>query len=130
VVGLPALPDSALRPRDPKQPDRDGAAVTAHRAPRNRDGTAWLVANRDRGDFACYWYVGRAGDHLREQGRAATAEDAVAWGRSRTANVRIRTVDGHSQWAGSAPRPDGMSATWTPVAAADQFANALEGAPC
>lgn len=100
------------------------------RASRNGDGTAWLVADRDRGDFACYRYVGRAGDHLREQGRAATAEDAVAWGRNRTASVRIRTVDGHSQWAGSAPRPEGLFATWSPAAASEQSPIALEGAPC
>ena len=80
--------------------------------PRRGEGTAWLVADRARGDFACYWYVGRAGDHLGEQARAATAEDAVEWGRARTTSVRIRTLDGHSQWAGSAPRPEGQSGTW------------------
>lgn len=76
------------------------------------DGAAWLVADRTRDDFACYWYVGHAGDQLAEQSRAATAEDAVLWGRTRTTRVRIRTADGCSQWAGSAPRPDGMSQTW------------------
>lgn len=128
---MPALPDRALRPGDPDRRDRKVTLVTGYdRGARSRDGTAWLVANRERGDFACYWYVGRAGDHLVEQGRAATAEDAVAWGRNRTASVRIRTVDGHSQWAGSAPRPEGMSATWSPAAAFDQGPITLEGAPC
>ena len=119
------------RVRGPHRRARDGTVVTAHRGgSRNGDGTAWLVADRDRDDFACYWYVGRAGDRLREQGRAATAEDAVAWGRNRTASVRIRTVDGHSQWAGSAPRPEGMAATWSPAAAFGPDTTALEGAPC
>jgi len=86
--------------------------------PHDGEGTVWLVADRTRGDFNCYWYVGRAGDRLGEQARAATAEDAVAWGRRRTTRVRIRTADGCSEWAGTAPRPDGMSRTWTvPMAA-------------
>jgi len=88
--------------------------MTRHqRRPRHGDGTAWLVADRARGDFDCYWYVGRAGDHLGAQARAATSEDAVAWGRARTSRVRIRTVDGRSEWAGAAPRPEGVSNTWT-----------------
>ena len=104
------------------------------RRPRIGDGTAWLVADRDRGDFACYWYVGRAGDHIGEQARAATAEDAVAWGRARSTSVRIRTADGCSQWAGSAPRPQGMAQTWATsmVASDDDTHSALreERAPC
>ena len=103
------------------------------RRPRHGDGTAWLVADRAHGDFICYWYVGRAGDHLGEQSRTATAEDAVAWGRARTTRVRIRTVDGCSQWAGAARRPDGFSSTWgSDPEAMDQGAGVRsigEGAP-
>jgi hypothetical protein len=93
--------------------DREGAIVTRYRRlPRHGDGTAWLVADRARGDFVCYLYVGPAGDHLGEQSRQATAEEAVAWGRARTTRVRIRTVDGCSQWAGAASRPEGLFQTW------------------
>lgn len=76
-------------------------------------GTAWLVADRLRGDYACYWYQGRQDDHLVERGRAADAPGAVAWGRLRTGQVRIRTAAGRSLWAGSAPRPDGFGHDWT-----------------
>jgi hypothetical protein len=136
VVGLPAVPNGAPGPRaHPHALDRDGTIVTRHqRNPRHGDGTTWLVADRARGDFVCYWYVGRAGDHLGEQARAATAEEAVAWGRARTARVRIRTVDGCSQWAGAASRPEGLSHTWTPPPeASEQGAGARsrgERAPC
>ena len=102
--------------------------------PHRGEGTAWLVADRVQGDFLCYWYVGRAGDHLGEQARAATAEDAVAWGRVRTTRARIRTADGCSQWAGAAPRPEGLSHTWAPpTAALDQATDELsegEATPC
>jgi hypothetical protein len=107
--------------------------VTGHqRRPRHGDGTAWLVADRARGDFVCYWYVGRACDHLGEQARAASAEDAVAWGRARTTRVRIRTAAGCSQWAGSALRPEGLSdiATWRSTPALGQGASGEVGAPC
>ena len=136
MVGLPAVPNGAPRAR-PHPHDRNPKCTVVTRQqslPRHGDGTAWLVADRAHGDFDCYWYVGRAGDHLGEQASAATAEDAVAWGRARTTRVRIRTVDGCSQWAGSAPRPEGMSNTWTsPTVAFDQDASAhsrREGAPC
>jgi len=71
--------------------------VTRHpgRAPYGQ-GSAWLVADRAHGGFVCYWYVGPAGDHLREHARAANAEEAVAWGRARSTRVRIRTADGSS----------------------------------
>jgi hypothetical protein len=119
VVGVPDVPNGAPGPRShPKHHYRDGAIVTRHqRRPRHGDGTAWLVADRAHGDFLCYWYVGRTGDHLGEQARAASAGDAVAWGRARTTRVRIRTVDGCSQWAGSAPRPEGFSSSWDPSTA-------------
>jgi hypothetical protein len=74
------------------------------RRPGHCDGMAWPVADHSRGDFAGYWYVGRAGHHLGEQARAATGEDAVAWGRARTTSVRIRTLDGCS--SGPARRHD------------------------
>jgi hypothetical protein len=127
VVGLPAVPNGAPGPRPhPNHLYRKGAIVTRHQQrPRHGDGTAWLVADRAHGDFACYWYIGRAGDHLGEQARVVTAEDAVAWGRARTTRVRIRTADGCSQWAGSAPRPEGLSHTWaSPTAAVDQGTDA------
>jgi hypothetical protein len=108
--------------------------MTRHRRrARHGDGTAWLVADRAHGDFLCHWYVGPSGDHLGERARAATAEDAVAWGRARTTRVRIRTADGCSQWAGSAPQPEGLFRTWsTPTVAPVDRKHALvgEGAPC
>jgi len=84
-----------------------------HRAPRYGDGTAWLAADRARGDFSCGWYVGPGGDRLAERGRAGTAVEAVAWGRVRTTRVRIRTVDACSYWAGTPPTPEGFSDTWS-----------------
>jgi hypothetical protein len=90
-----------------------------HRAPRYGDGTAWLVADRARGDFSCGWYVGPSGDRLAEHARAGTAAEAVAWGRVRTTRVRIRTVDACSYWAGTAPRPDGFTDTWSDESATD-----------
>jgi len=80
---------------------------------RDAEGSAWLVADRAHGGFVCYWYTGRAGDHLGEQTRVANAEEAVAWGRARSSRVRIRTAEGSGQWAGAAPRPEGMSHTWS-----------------
>ena len=90
-----------------------------HRAPRYGDGTAWLAADRARGDFSCGWYVGPGGDRLAERGRAGTAVEAVAWGRVRTTRVRIRTGDACSYWAGTAPRPDGFTDTWSDESATD-----------
>ena len=96
---------------------------------RHGEGTAWLVADRISGDFHCYWYVGRAGDHLADKARAATADAAVDWGRARTPNVRIRTADGQSQWAGTAPRPPSHTATWASTRMApDGVADLDEGA--
>lgn len=92
--------------------------MTRHqRRLRPAEGTAWLVADRALGGFVCYWYTGRASDHLAEHTRATSAEEAVAWGQARSTRVRIRTADGCSQWAGAAPRPDGLSHTWVPRAA-------------
>jgi hypothetical protein len=114
MVGLPGLSRRPLRTR-PRGVDtgRWGTTMTKDRhLPFDAEGTVWLVADRARGDFDCYWYVGRAGDRLGDEARAETAEDTVAWGRTRTIRVRIRTADGCSEWAGSAPRPHGISRTW------------------
>src|SRR4051812_47226669 len=89
------------------------------RTPRHGDGTAWLVADRARGDFSCSWYVGPGRDRLAERARAGTAAEAVAWGRARTTRVRIRTGDGCSYWAGTAPRPDGFTETWSDESATE-----------
>jgi hypothetical protein len=77
-----------------------------------RTGTAWLVADRERGDYLCYWYGGQADDTLQEDDRAVSAKAAVSWGRLRTSRVRIRTGAGLTYWAGSAPRPDGITRSW------------------
>ena len=80
---------------------------------RTGDGTAWLVADRETTPgFHCYWFTGRAGDHLVEQAHVTGATEAVAWGRARTPRVRIRTADARSSWAGTAPRPAGIEHTW------------------
>jgi hypothetical protein len=84
-----------------------------HGPPRQGDGTAWLVVDRITGDYHCYWYTGTADDRLVEYARAASAEEAVAWGRQRTPLVRIRTPDARTFWAGTAPRPEGFVRTWT-----------------
>ena len=121
-----ALAPDRNRPcRRSLRPRREPTVTRYQRRPRHGDGTAWLVADRVHGDFVCYWYVGRAGDHLAAQGRAASAEEAVAWGRARTTRVRIRTVEGCCQWAGAASRPEGLSHTWrSPTVAVDQVAGA------
>jgi hypothetical protein len=87
--------------------------MTRHRQRRHGDGTAWLVIDRDRGDYLCYWYTGANDGHLVEQARATSDEEAVAWGRQRTPRVRIRTADERTAWAGSAPAPEGFTDTWT-----------------
>ena len=90
-----------------------------HRAPRHGDGTAWLVADRARGDFSCGWYVGPTGDRLAERGRAGTAAEAVAWGRVRTTRVRIRTGDGRRTGPAQHPRPDGFTQPWSDESATE-----------
>ena len=85
----------------------------SRRQPRTGDGAAWLVADRgDPAGFHCYWYTGRAEDHMVEHAHVVGETDAVAWGRARTPRVRIRTADTRSAWAGSAPRPAGIEFTW------------------
>ena len=86
--------------------------MSRHKA-RTGDGAAWLVSDRaEPAGFHCYWYTGRAEDHLAEHEHVVGETDAVAWGRARTPRVRIRTADTHSAWAGSAPRPAGIDLTW------------------
>jgi hypothetical protein len=81
--------------------------------PRTGDGTAWLVADgAEPTGFNCYWFTGRAEDHMVEHAHLVGATAAVAWGRGRTPRVRIRTADTRSWWAGSAPRPAGIALTW------------------
>jgi len=84
-----------------------------HRRARYGDGTAWLVADRVECDYLCYWYTGTGGGHLVEHARAASAEEAVAWGRQRTPRVRIRTADARTSWAGTTPTPEGFAHAWT-----------------
>ena len=76
-------------------------------------GTVWLVADRRDDSYVCFWYAGRRDGRLDEHARVANAADAVAWGRARTSRVRIRDVDGRSAWAGSGPRPDEITHTWS-----------------
>lgn len=77
-----------------------------------QQGTAWLSADRLRDDFLCLWYGGPNDGRLLEQARAPTAAAAVAWGAYRSSRVRIRTDEGRTYWAGTAPRPEGFSHTW------------------
>jgi hypothetical protein len=86
--------------------------------PSHGDGTAWLVADRARQDYLCYWFVGSHSDRLAERARAATAPKAVAWGQARTSRVRIFTGDSRTYWAGTAPRPEGFDHTWSDTAPA------------
>ena len=88
-----------------------------HRRLRHGDGTAWLVVDRSNGDYLCYWYAGGNDDRLVEQARVASASDAVAWGALRTSRVRIRTADACTYWAGTGPRPEGFTRTWTDTSA-------------
>jgi hypothetical protein len=92
-----------------------GTAATRHRTPRVGEGTVWVVADRAAGDFRCYWYGGPHEGVLQEQAQIATVDDAVAWGRQRSTQVRIRTLEGSSEWAGTAPRPSGFTRSWTTV---------------
>ncbi len=95
-----------------------------HQAPTPGDGTAWLVADLELGDYLCYWYAGPSDGQLVAQARAATAAEAVAWGRLRTTRVRIRTPDARSYWAGTAPRPEGFTSTWSDPAVTEASARA------
>lgn len=87
--------------------------MSRHREPRHTDGTAWLVADRLKGGYLCYLYTGPADDHLVARAYVPSASDAIGWGQRRTSRVRIRTADGHTSWAGTAPRPEGITSTWT-----------------
>jgi hypothetical protein len=78
-----------------------------------RDGTAWLVVDRTRGDYLCYWYAGANDGYLIERARVANESDAVTWGRERTSRVRIRTMNGWTAWAGTAPMPEGITHRWS-----------------
>jgi hypothetical protein len=82
-------------------------------ATRRGEGTVWLVADRLSNIVHCYWYAGASGGQLVEQASAASAGDAVTWGRDRTPRVRIRTREGETEWAGTAPRPDTFAASWS-----------------
>jgi hypothetical protein len=89
--------------------------VARSRMPPRGRGTAWLLEDRDRGDYICSWYAGPSDGRLAEQTRLATSADAVAWGRDRTTRVRIRSAS-RTYWAGSAPRPEGFRHTWPDAA--------------
>jgi hypothetical protein len=99
---VPALPGRTAGP----------GRVVPVRKPRTGEGTAWLVVDRGQGDYLCYWYTGTHDGRLLESTRLPTAAEAVAWGRSRTAAVRIRTADGRTSWAGGEPRPAGFAHSW------------------
>ena len=75
-------------------------------------GVAWLVSDRLDEGYLCYWYGGADDAHLFERTRAASAADAIAWGRQRTPRVRIRTSEGRTYWAGPGPAPDGFVDSW------------------
>ena len=87
--------------------------MSQRRRARAGDGTAWLVVDRLSGDYFCYWYASPNDGQLVEHARVASASVAVAWGRLRTTRVRIRTAEGCTSWAGTAPRPEGFTHTWT-----------------
>ena len=87
--------------------------MTRAYTPHDGEGTAWLAADRLRDDYFCCWYGGPNDARLLEQARAPNAAAAVAWGAHRTPRVRIRTNEGRTYWAGTAPRPAGFSHTWT-----------------
>jgi len=89
------------------------------RRPGYGDGTARLVVDRVNGDYLCYWYTGTGDARLVENARVPSAADAVAWGRTRSPRVRIRTADAVTYWAGTTPRPEGFAHTWTPPGAAN-----------
>jgi hypothetical protein len=88
-----------------------------HPGKRHGEGTAWLVADRGHDDYLCYWFVGTNDGHLLERARVPFAGDAVAWGRLRTARVRIRTHAARTYWAGTGPRPAGFAASWVDTGA-------------
>ena len=96
--------------------------------PRTGDGTAWLVADRIKGDYLCYWYTGVCDGHLCDHGRVPTAVEAVAWGRRRTPRVRIHTADTYTYWAGTASRPEEFTHTW--IVPDPAVAGTLGGASC
>lgn len=82
---------------------------------RANGGATWLVADRaEPPGFHCYWYAGRNDDHLVEHAHVVGEAEAVAWARQRTTRVRIRTADARTSWAGTAPRPAGISRSWMP----------------
>ena len=93
--------------------------MSRHQAARHGEGTAWIIADFERGDYLCYWYAGRYDSQLAEHARVATDTEAVAWGRTRTSRVRIRMTDALTYWAGTTPRPAAFSHTWSDSDATD-----------
>jgi cytidine deaminase len=86
-------------------------AREAHSRP--GDGTVWVVTDEGHDAHHCYWYTGASDDHLVERASVTTATEAVAWGRLRSGRVRIRSADGQTRWAGTAPRPSQFLESWT-----------------
>jgi hypothetical protein len=76
-------------------------------------GIVSLEADVLRGDYLCQWYGGADDDVLAERGRAGSARTAVRWALARSPRVQILTGAGDLLWAGTAPRPDEISGTWT-----------------
>lgn len=77
-------------------------------------GQAWLIfdAGGELFKYQCYWMGGHCDDHLIEHAWAVTDVDAVAWAAARTPRARIRMPDHVTCWAGSGPRPSGLSRSW------------------
>ena len=77
------------------------------------DGIVWVIADEGHDAHHCYWYTGSNDGRLAEQASVTTAAEAVTWGRLRSGRVRIRTADGCTRWAGTAPRPNTVVENWT-----------------
>ncbi len=77
------------------------------------EGIVWVTTDRGHDAHHCYWYAGANDGHLVERASVTTAVEAVSWGRLRSGRVRIRTDDGRTLWAGTAPRPSNFVGTWT-----------------
>jgi hypothetical protein len=106
------------------------SAMSRYREPRHGDGGASLVAAGLNDDFYCYWYAGPNSDRLAERARVASVSEALAWGRLRTARVRIMTSRGRTYWAGSAATPEGFNRTWRDAEMSGVGSGQPEAVPC
>jgi hypothetical protein len=75
-------------------------------------GTVWIEADHSTGAFLCSWRHDAVDSEPFESERMASEAGAVAWGRSRTPLVVLRTGDA-TYWAGDGTPTVEVDAEWS-----------------